>query len=139
MHEIGISIAHSSYHKHSAYVLANADMPGFSKRDQALLSHLVIAHRGKLERVQTLGNLERDQPEWLLIFCLRLAALLHRARDDTPLPDIAVTMGLKGFQLQVERAWLDTAPLTAAVLEEEALQWQNLGIEYKLRGLRVGK
>jgi exopolyphosphatase/guanosine-5'-triphosphate,3'-diphosphate pyrophosphatase len=51
LHEIGISVAHSSYHKHSAYILANADMPGFSKRDQSRLSRLVLAHRGKLERV----------------------------------------------------------------------------------------
>jgi exopolyphosphatase/guanosine-5'-triphosphate,3'-diphosphate pyrophosphatase len=52
MHEIGISVAHSSYHKHSAYILANADMPGFSKMDQARLSRIVLAHRGKLERAR---------------------------------------------------------------------------------------
>ena len=41
LHEIGISIAHSGYHKHGAYILANADMPGFSRMDQALLARLV--------------------------------------------------------------------------------------------------
>ena len=30
LHEIGMSIAQGAYHKHSAYILANADMPGFS-------------------------------------------------------------------------------------------------------------
>lgn len=133
LHEIGISVAHSSYHKHSAYILANADMPGFSKRDQALLSRLVLAHRGKLERLA----LTAESPEWLLIFCLRVAALLHRARDDAPLPELHVEMGARGFQLQVDRDWLAGAPLTAAVLEEETAQWANVGIEFRLRGRRL--
>ena len=133
LHEIGISIAHSSYHKHSAYILANADMPGFSRRDQALLARLVMAHRGKLERVQTMAS---EAPEWLLILCLRVAALLQRARDDTPLPDIAVGMSPRGFHLQVDRDWLAGAPLTAAVLDEETVQWTNVGIEFRVRARR---
>jgi exopolyphosphatase/guanosine-5'-triphosphate,3'-diphosphate pyrophosphatase len=79
-------VAHSSYHKHSAYILANADMPGFSRRDQARLSRLVLAHRGKLERAQPLRG---EAPEWTLIFCLRTAVLLHRSRDDQPLPPLS--------------------------------------------------
>ncbi|MEW6164303.1 MAG: exopolyphosphatase [Pseudomonadota bacterium] len=133
LHEIGISVAHSSYHKHSAYVLANADMPGFSKRDQALLARLVLAHRGKLERVQATT---RNSPEWLLIFCLRCAALLHRARDDAPLPEIGVRATLRGFELQIEREWLAYAPMTAAVLAEETQQWANVGLEFRLRARR---
>ncbi len=130
LHEIGISVAHSSYHKHSAYILGNADMPGFSKRDQALLARLVLAHRGKIERVQSLTP---DSPEWLLIFCMRLAAVLHRARDDGPVPEIGVRVTPHGFELQIEREWLSGAPLTAAVLDEEATQWANVGIEFRLR------
>jgi exopolyphosphatase/guanosine-5'-triphosphate,3'-diphosphate pyrophosphatase len=48
LHEIGMSVAHSSYHKHSAYILGNADMPGFSRMDQGRLARIVLAHRGKL-------------------------------------------------------------------------------------------
>jgi exopolyphosphatase / guanosine-5'-triphosphate,3'-diphosphate pyrophosphatase len=134
LHEIGISIAHSSYHKHSAYMLANADMPGFSRRDQALLARLVLAHRGKLERAQPLT---RESPEWLLIFCLRIAALLHRARDDAPMPELRVRAGMKGFELQIDREWLAAAPLTATALSEEIQQWTNVGIELRVRGQRT--
>jgi exopolyphosphatase/guanosine-5'-triphosphate,3'-diphosphate pyrophosphatase len=134
LHEIGVSVAHSSFHKHSAYILANADMPGFSKRDQALLARLVLAHRGKLERVQPLT---RIAPEWILIFCLRIAALLHRARDDAPMPAIMLGATAEGFQLQIDREWLADAPLTVAVLEEEVQQWANVGIEFKLRARRL--
>ncbi|PZO91409.1 MAG: exopolyphosphatase, partial [Haemophilus parainfluenzae] len=38
LHEIGLFISHTVYHKHSAYILANADMPGFSRTDQIKLA-----------------------------------------------------------------------------------------------------
>jgi exopolyphosphatase/guanosine-5'-triphosphate,3'-diphosphate pyrophosphatase len=130
MHEIGISVAHSSYHKHSAYILANADMPGFSKRDQARLSRLVLAHRGKLERVVPVTQDARD---WLLIFALRLAAVLHRAHDDTPLPSFDIKVDGEGFHLTVDAAWLQASPLTAAMLDEEKRQWESLGMALRLK------
>jgi exopolyphosphatase/guanosine-5'-triphosphate,3'-diphosphate pyrophosphatase len=133
MHEIGISVAHSSYHKHSAYILANADMPGFSKMDQARLSRVVLAHRGKLERAQ---DLPADSPDWLLIFSLRLAVILHRARDDAPLPPISLRRSGRGFVIAVDSAWLTASPLTAAALEEEGRQWAGLGMELKLKAGR---
>jgi len=130
LHEVGISIAHSSYHKHSAYILANADMPGFSKRDQGRLSRIVLAQRGKLERVLPVTREVRD---WQLIFCLRIAALLHRARDDEPLPRIDAGFSEKGYQLTVEESWISASPLTAAALEEEKRQWDLLGMPLRLR------
>lgn len=133
LHEIGISVAHSSYHKHSAYILENADMPGFSRRDQQRLSRIVLGHRGKLDRVQAMT---REPADWLLIFALRTAALLHRSRDDGP--DLPVRAGVtpRGFQLTVNEAWLDASPLTAAALEDETLQWAALGSQLRLRKLR---
>ena len=130
MHETGISVAHSSYHKHSAYILANADMPGFSRRDQARLSRLVLGHRGKLERLQ---NVPPDEEEWVLIFSLRMAALLHRSRRDSPLPSIEVTRGNRGFQMVFDAEWLAEAPLTAAALTEEQVQWEALGMSLRIK------
>ena len=130
LHEAGISVAHSSYHKHSAYILENADMPGFSRRDQARLARIVLGHRGKLERVQPLA---RDPVEWLLIFCLRTPVVLHRARDAHALPPIAAAATPKSYQLSVPAGWLAEVPLTAAALEEDARQWGGLGVNLKIR------
>ncbi|HZV53603.1 MAG TPA: exopolyphosphatase [Rhodocyclaceae bacterium] len=133
LHEIGVSLAHSSYHKHSAYILANADMPGFSRRDQARLSRLVLAHRGKLERVLPAMSEARD---WLLVFALRIAALLHRARDDGAEPPVRAVLLPRGFQLNIDAAWLTASPLTAAALDEEVRQWAGIGTELKVRSQR---
>lgn len=130
LHEIGISVAHSSFHKHSAYILANADMPGFSRRDQACLARLVLGHRGKLDRAHPLPG---QAPEWTLIFCLRVSAVLHRARDDSPPLHLGATFTDRGFQLRVDADLFAEAPLTAAALAEEAQQWAGLGGELKIK------
>ena len=49
LHETGISISYAGYHKHSCYILSQADMPGFSQGEQLRLARLVLAHRGKLD------------------------------------------------------------------------------------------
>jgi len=130
LHEVGISVAHSSYHKHSAYILGNADMPGFSRRDQGRLARVVLAHRGKLERVQTL---DPESPDWKVIFCLRLAVLLNRARDDSPIPHLSVHADRPGFVIEAPVEWLEGSPLTAAALEEEERQWAGVGKDLRVR------
>ena len=47
LHEIGLDVAHSGYHRHGAYLLANADMAGFPRAEQKLLSIMVGSHRRK--------------------------------------------------------------------------------------------
>ncbi|GHU01856.1 exopolyphosphatase [Betaproteobacteria bacterium] len=124
LHEIGISVAHASYHKHSAYILANADMPGFSKMDQSRLARIVLAHRGKLER---LVGIDPSIADWLLVACLRLAVVIHRARDSRGVPDIILTQGKRGFVVETPPGWLQKLPMTAAAFEEERQQWQSVG------------
>src|SRR5690606_39659050 len=79
LHEVGISITHAQYHKHSAYILEHADMPGFSNDDQALLALFALGHHGKIGKLQVL---EPTRAKWLTQLCLRLAVLLSRRRDD---------------------------------------------------------
>ncbi|RLJ65165.1 exopolyphosphatase [Sulfurisoma sediminicola] len=133
LHEIGISVAHSSYHKHSAYILGNADMPGFSRRDQSRLARVVLGHRGKLERVSLAAH---DSADWLMIFALRTASLLHRARDDDREAPIEAALTPRGFQLTVAADWLEGVPLTATGLDDEVRQWAAVGLELKLRHRR---
>ena len=128
LHEIGISVAHSSYHKHSAYILAHADMPGFSKMDQARLASIVLGHRGKLMRL----NLNPANADWLIVACLRLATLIHRARDYRGVPPMQLALQGLRMTLTVSEDWLRRKPLTAAALEDERAQWQAVGIPFEM-------
>lgn len=136
LHEIGISVAHNAYHKHGAYILTYADMPGFSKKDQTRLALLVLGHRGKLEK---LGALPAVDSAWRLIFCLRLAVLLHRTRDDRALPAWRATATPNGFQLDLPADWLQANPWTAAALTEEAAVWKQTGRDYLVKSRAARK
>ena len=84
LYEIGLSISHNDYHKHGAYILANSDMVGFSKPEQALLANLVRSHRGSVLKI--LSYLEKKniiKPDILhMIIAIRLSAIFHRNRKD---------------------------------------------------------
>jgi len=136
LHEIGLVIAQAGYHKHSAYILSNADMPGFSGNEQARLARLVLAHRGKLGKME---GLPAKSADWLLVFALRVAAVLYRARVDFDLPPIGSRATDAGFVLTLPPGWLDDHPLTAAALEAEADEWRALGMGLELRGAAAGK
>lgn len=136
LHEIGISIAHNGYHKHGAYILTFADMPGFSKKDQARLAMLVLGHRGKLDKVAVLP---KGDVNWLLILSLRLAVLFHRSRSDQGRPPYSIAMGDKGATLELPADWLAANPLTAAAFAEEIQAWQRAGLEFRLKRLNAAK
>ncbi|HUO43488.1 MAG TPA: exopolyphosphatase [Burkholderiales bacterium] len=133
LHEIGISVAYSGYHKHSAYIIQNADMPGFSTMEQARLASLVLAHRRSLKKVFTAGV---ENTDWRQVFALRLAVLIHRSRTDLDLPRIEARSGNRSLELAIDRSWLEKNPLTATALQEEIAEWSALGIKLDIPSLR---
>jgi exopolyphosphatase/guanosine-5'-triphosphate,3'-diphosphate pyrophosphatase len=130
--EIGLSIAHAQYHKHSAYVLSNADMPGFSRMEQARLARVVLAHRGKLGKVQDAGL---EGGDWKLVFALRCAALILRSRTDVKLPFLRVAADSGGFAIDLPQSWLEENPLSADALESEADHWKAVGMKLEVGAL----
>ena len=132
LHEIGISIALSGFHKHGAYIVGYGDMPGFSRQDQERLAFLILGQRGKLEKLPPLIAKDRA---CRLLFCLRLAELLKRSRDDQPLPEIRVKQLPTGFQVELPADWLKANPLSAAALADEALNWQNVDLLLRVKRL----
>lgn len=120
LHEIGFEIAHSQYHKHSAYIIENADLAGFSKQDQMILSRLVRSHRKKfsLSRFDDLpAPWRRFTPIMSIVF--RLATVLHRNRHSTR-PDFQIRIEGNDIELRFAEHWLEQAPLTQADLKQEA-------------------
>ncbi|MFO1408109.1 MAG: exopolyphosphatase [Steroidobacteraceae bacterium] len=123
LHEAGLDIAHAQYHRHGAYLLEHADMPGFPREEQRLLAALVGAHRRKLD----LSPCESLVPPWhlkaaFLIVLLRLAVLLHRGRGPRALPRLEVGARGRNLDIGFPKGWLEEHPLTEADLEQEA-EW----------------
>jgi exopolyphosphatase/guanosine-5'-triphosphate,3'-diphosphate pyrophosphatase len=122
LHEIGMSVSHIGFHKHGAYILQHADMPGFSAGEQMRLAMLVYACRGGLAKVRTAMDdpLLRAQTA-----SLRLAVLLLHARTEVPLPRVALATR-DGVSIRVGQRWLAAHPLTAFLLKRERAQWETV-------------
>ena len=130
LHEVGMSIAHGQYHKHSAYILAFADMPGFSRLEQGYLSNLVLAQRGKLAKMREAFD---DDPRLAtLAFCLRTAVIFYRSRRSFALPKMEAEARAEGYRLRLPRDWLEDNTLVWHALEEEREQWRSVGLELTL-------
>lgn len=130
LHEIGRSIAYSAYHRHSAYMLQYADMPGFTKQEQMQLSIAVLAHRGSLKKLQFVSQDQRNTP---LLLALRLATIFYRSRRDIDLPAINIQAESEhAYTLAVPDSWLLAHPLTAYALENEVKQWQSINIVFRV-------
>ena len=120
LHEIGLSIAHSQFHRHGAYILTYADLEGFSRQDQQLLALLVRGHRRKFPTLEFRRlPADRRQPARRLALLLRLAVLLNRGRSAQALPPLGLTVSGDQVQLTFPPGWLDGHPLTRADLAEE--------------------
>lgn len=130
LHEAGLSIAHADYHRHSAYILEYADMPGFSRDDQSLIALLALGHLGKLGRVQE----RAPQPsQWLALLCLRLAVLLCRRREDHDELPLRLVPETDQIIIECDKEWLASHPLSDYSLQREKQEWARIGTTVSLR------
>jgi exopolyphosphatase/guanosine-5'-triphosphate,3'-diphosphate pyrophosphatase len=133
LHEIGLDVAHSGYHRHGAYLLANADMAGFPREEQKLLSIMVGSHRRK-PAIEDAGELA---PPWdkrvaAMTLLLRLAVLLHRGRSPVGLPPIKLTARTDSLEMRFPPGWLEDHPLTVADLQSEIEHLKAVGFRLRV-------
>lgn len=130
LHEIGLSIAHTGYHKHGAYILAHADMPGFSQKDQVYISTMVRMQRGKPDK---LPDADEGGMMHAMAVILRLAVLFCRNRCAQTIPNIQLSFDQNRCTLCIERNWINANPLTATALADESRAWTQVGYPFALQ------
>lgn len=124
LHETGMRISHSDYHKHGAYILDNTDLPGFTLNELHRLSQLVLGHRGKLRKLE----IELEDPCFVQqLMALRLSVILCHARRDPDLSGLDIGCDALGqtFRISVSSAWAELWPQSAHLLGEEKTAWQK--------------
>jgi exopolyphosphatase/guanosine-5'-triphosphate,3'-diphosphate pyrophosphatase len=135
LHEIGSQISHSDYHKHGAYILDNADAPGFALPELHRLSLLVLGHRGKLRKL----DVDFDDAFFIQqLLCLRLAVILCHARRDPDLKGLQLEPGYvqnNTLTLTCRPGWAEVFPQSAHLLKEEVVAWQKTPWTLTLSGV----
>ena len=134
LHELGLAISFHGYHKHGAYILQNAPLPGFSRDDSQLVATLVLAHRRKLARESFL-TLPRHLRETALRLSvlLRLAVRLSRSRSESTAHDLTLDLTGRTLTLTLPSGYLADHPLTQADLDEETERLGAVGFALNVR------
>lgn len=133
LHEIGLSIAHSGFHKHGAYLLQHADMLGFTRQGQSKLAALVRAHRRKWHEELFLEiTPSRRDSAMKLSRLLRLAVILNHSRGVHPVPVPELEAADGSLRMTMPQNWLAEHPLTARDLQEEVALQKNAGFTLEI-------
>ncbi|MBD9368673.1 exopolyphosphatase [Xanthomonas sp. XNM01] len=132
LHELGLTIAHSQYHVHGAYIVEHSDIAGFSRQEQQVLAALVRTHRRNVPKTAF-----DALPDRLLLSArrkaalLRLAVLLHRSHDNDPIPRLDLTVDGNRLDLVLDRDWAEARPLLRADLIGEKEGMPGLGMHFQ--------
>ena len=129
LHEIGLGIAHSHYHRHGAYIVANADLAGFSIILQRRLAWLIEGHRRRIPPLPSMPA----KSQWVyrlprLLAVFRIAVVIVRGRRSDDLPTVKASTHDSVLALKFPAGWLDEHPLTYAGLVDEAEKFGELGL-----------
>ena len=129
LHEMGMVVSQTGYHKHAAYLIENADLPGFTTREQKLMGKLILAQKGNLRKVAE-ALLEPDFAKAVL--ALRMAILLMHARMEAGTGELKLRMKSR-IDLEIRRDWLAGHPTLAFWIEKEQEWWDEVGVDFSLK------
>ncbi|MCU7816439.1 MAG: exopolyphosphatase [Candidatus Thiodiazotropha sp. (ex Lucinoma kastoroae)] len=132
VHEIGLTVSHSQFQKHGAYLLEKSDLSGFSLQEQKVLAALVRGHRRKFPSA-IFDSLPQEVVTCTKQLCilLRLSVLSHRARSSVAKPMPRLEVEENRISLVFPDDWINHHPLTRAELQQEAQYLNSAG--YLLR------
>ncbi len=134
LHEVGLQINSHGVQRHSAYILANVDMPGFTQEQQQLLATLVRFYRKKIKTAEIPEFNQYDvKSVRRLIGLLRLSALLNIKRQQMFLPDFDVEVTKTSLALVFPEGWLSQRPILSADLEQEQDYWKAIDMVLSVR------
>lgn len=92
LHDIGSHISFEAHHKHSAYLIKNSEITGFTEPEKEIISLVARYHRGSLpkDKHSEFADLSQSEQQivWRLGAILRLAEGLDRSYE-SPVKDLA--------------------------------------------------
>lgn len=128
LHEVGQAVSHTGAHKHAAYIVEHADLPGFTNREQRLMRTIVLAQKGNLRKVRE----ELGAPDLArAVLAMRLAAVFMHARVDGDLDGLKLRMKQR-IEIDTPRGWLRQHPTVAAWFDKEAAAWGEVGVGFQV-------
>lgn len=129
LHEIGLAISRTGYHKHAAYMVENADLAGFTSREQRLMGTLLAAQKGNLRKV---GDALNDPDVAKAVLALRLACMFLHARIEVKAEDLRLKMKSR-IELEFRQAWMAEHPTVVYWIGKERDVWKEVGVDLTIK------
>ncbi|MEZ8447757.1 guanosine-5'-triphosphate,3'-diphosphate diphosphatase [Vibrio splendidus] len=126
LHEIGLTIDFKKGGEHSAYLLQNLDLPGFTRSQKHYLGELTRRYREQLTSLPEQHAISGTSSKRILRI-LRLAILLTHRRNPALEPEFKLATDGNNLTLTLSKQWLADNPLTAAELEIESNRQTDIG------------
>lgn len=129
LHEAGLIVSHSGYHKHGAYLIDKADLPGFTTGEQRIMSTLILSQKGNLRKIID----ELADPDFAkAILALRLAVILMHSRSELETGELKLKMKNR-IEIDIRRSWLNQHPTLSYWLEKEREWWGQIGMDFVVK------
>lgn len=129
IHEVGMVVSHTGFHKHGAYLALHADLPGFTQHEQHVLSTLVLAQKGNLRKI---SEAMADPDLTRAILALRLGIIFMHARIDLAEEPIRLRFRSR-IDLELPKGMLANHPTLAYWLGKEQASWEEVGYDFLVR------
>lgn len=129
LHEMGMVVSQTGYHKHAAYMIENADLPGFTAREQKAMARLMVAQKGNLRKI---GDALAEPDFAKAVLALRLAILLMHARIEADFSELKLRMKNK-IELEIRKGWVAHHPTVSYWIEKEQEWWDEVGVDFSVK------
>jgi exopolyphosphatase/guanosine-5'-triphosphate,3'-diphosphate pyrophosphatase len=129
LHEMGMVVSQTGYHKHAAYMIENADLPGFTAREQKAMAKLIVAQKGNLRKI---GDALAEPDFAKAVLALRLAILLMHARIEADFSELKLRMKSR-IELDIKRGWVAHHPTVSYWIEKEQEWWDEVGVDFSVK------
>ncbi|MBB5390778.1 MULTISPECIES: Ppx/GppA phosphatase family protein [unclassified Herbaspirillum] len=131
LHEAGLVVSPTGYHKHSSYLIANADLPGFTTREQRLMSTLILGQKGNLKKI---SEMLADVDFAKSVLALRLAVMFRHSHITLDLDKVKVKFKSK-IELEIRRDYVKEHPSISFWIQKEQEWWAGIGVDFALKVL----
>lgn len=131
IHEVGMMVSHTGFHKHGAYLALHADLPGFTTPEQHLLSVLLLAQKGNLRKVP---DAVAEPEVCKAVLALRLGIVFMHARIDPAVEAVRLRKGQR-IEIEIGRHLTNAHPTLAYWLAKEQSAWEEAGVPFVVRNV----
>ena len=132
---IGLAINHSQFQNHSAYLIRNSELSGFSLRERKILAVILTNQRRKINLTpfESIDLTVKEKYQLAqVIFLLRLASIIGKNGKPNRSNHLKVEFRSASILLKIEEKWLSKHPMIQHALALETAYWNKTDLKMKL-------